>query len=158
MQLNTSRFGTLEINENDVYFFKYGVFGFENYKKFVFLNEEESMFSWLQSVDNPDLAFVIIRPIDFYYNYILDLDLPDANDLMIDDNSETEIFCIVVIPEDTSMMTGNLQGPIILNKSRMLGKQVISLNPEHKLKHFILDELKRKVELEKGDKAGEDNR
>ncbi|MGM0607894.1 MAG: flagellar assembly protein FliW [Candidatus Muiribacteriota bacterium] len=156
MKLKTTRFGELEITEEEIFYFKNGIFGFEKFKKYILLKEEDSLFSWLQSTENEELAFVLIRPVDFYYNYFLDIDGQDVNDLQVDENSNTEIYCIVVIPEDTSNMTGNLQGPIVLNKDKKIGKQVVSLNPKHKLRHYIVEDLKYKNEMEEKEKKDND--
>lgn len=157
MKLTTTRFGELEIKDNEIIYFKNGIFGFENFKKYILLNESGSMFSWLQSIDNEELAFVLIKPVDFYYNYVLDIDEPDVIDLNIREGDETVIYCIVVIPDDTSKMTGNLQGPVVINLSANVGKQVVSLNPKHKLKHPILEELNNKMKLEKSSQKGEED-
>ncbi|MCK9223903.1 MAG: flagellar assembly protein FliW [Candidatus Muirbacterium halophilum] len=149
MKLLTSRFGELEIKEEEVIYFKNGVFGFENFKKYILLNEGGSMFSWLQSIESSELAFVLVKPVEFVIDYILDIDEPDAQDLKIEENDDTTVFCIVIIPDDTSKMTGNLQGPIVINTTKNIGKQVISLNSKHKLKHPIVEELHKKMKKDK---------
>ena len=53
------------------------------------------------------------------------------------------VFAIVTIPENSSMMTANLQGPLILNRRTREGRQSISGNPRWGVRHVILDELAR---------------
>ncbi|PLX18720.1 MAG: flagellar assembly protein FliW [Candidatus Muiribacterium halophilum] len=156
MKLKTSRFGEIDIKPEEIYRFKNGIFGFENFRKFVLLKEDEGIFVWLQSIENGELAFVLINPMDFYYEYILDIDQNDAKDLQIKEDSKTEIFAIVVIPDDVNKMTANLQGPIVFNHTEKVAKQVISVNPEHHLKHKILEEMQNKSKMENND-SGEDN-
>ena len=156
MKLKTSRFGEIDIKPEEVYRFKNGIFGFENFRKFVLLKEDDGIFVWLQSIENGELAFVLINPMDFYYEYVLDIDQNDAKDLQIKEDSQTEIFAIVVIPDDVNKMTANLQGPIVFNHSEKVAKQVISVNQDHQLKHKILEEMQKKSKLENND-SGEDN-
>ncbi len=155
MKINTSRFGELTVSDDEKIVFTNGIFGFENFKDYILLNEEESMFSWLQSLDNEELAFVLVKPVDFYHNYILDIDEPDVRDLRLESDNETVIYSIVVIPDDTSQMTANLQGPIVINLTKNIAKQVISLNPRHKLRHNILEELQKKTEKDKSSSGKE---
>jgi len=157
MKLKTSRFGEIEIKPEEIYRFKNGIFGFENFRKFVLLKEDEGIFVWLQSVDNGELAFVLINPMDFYHEYVLDIDQNDAEDLQIKEDSQTEIFAMVVIPDDVNKMTANLQGPIVFNHSEKVAKQVISVNPDHQLKHRILEEMQRKSQMENKDNREDDN-
>ena len=157
MKLKTSRFGEIEIKPEEIYSFKNGIFGFENFRKFVLLKEDEGIFVWLQSIDNGELAFVLINPMDFYYEYVLDIDQSDAKDLEIKEDSQTEIFAIVVIPDDVNKMTANLQGPIVFNHTEKVAKQVISVNPDHQLKHKILEEMQKKSQMENKDNGEDDN-
>jgi flagellar assembly factor FliW len=53
-------------------------------------------------------------------------------------------FAIVTIPEDHKKMSANLQGPVIINREKRIGKQFISTNPDWKTRHYILDELSDK--------------
>jgi flagellar assembly factor FliW len=53
------------------------------------------------------------------------------------------VFAIVTIPENPSLMTANLQGPIIINPEKKLGRQAISMNDRYHVRHRILDEMKK---------------
>ena len=143
MKLNTSRFGEIDITEEEIITFSEGLFGFEEYKKYViFQMEEGNPLMWMQSIEEGSLAFIIIRPFEFNPKYSLQLSDVDVEDLGLTSPDDSDIFAIVVVPEDPSKMTANLQGPIVINRILKKGKQVISTSPKHKLKHFILDEMK----------------
>lgn len=142
MNINTARFGELEVNEDEIIHFKEGLFGFENLKRYlIFQMEEDNPLMWMQAIDDGDLAFILISPFEFRPNYSLKLADKDVEELSLSSPEDTDIFAIVVLPEDSSKMTANLQGPIVINKVKKLGKQVISTNPKHKLKHYILEEI-----------------
>ena len=143
MKLNTSRFGEIDVNEEEIITFSDGLFGFEDIKKYIiFQMEEDNPLMWMQSIEEGSLAFIIIRPFEFNPNYSLQLSDNDVEELGLTSPDDSDIFGIVVVPEDPSKMTANLQGPIVINRILKKGKQVISTSPKHKLKHFILDEMK----------------
>lgn len=146
MLVQTSRFGPLEVEEKDIVYFPEGIIGFEEAKKFtLFVQEDGGLFKWLQSTDIPELAFVLIQPEIFSLNYSLELSEADVKDLQIEDVKKVEIWAIVVIPKEPSLMTANLQGPIVINREKALGRQVISSNPKHRLRHLILEEMQSLV-------------
>ncbi|MBT3784322.1 flagellar assembly protein FliW [bacterium] len=144
MNINTSRFGELEVPAEDIITFPLGILGFDKTSRYVILNDPATEpLRWLQSVDNKDLAFVIIDPLRFRSEYTLDLSDEDVLDLKLSAPEEAILYAIVVIPKDNpEKMTANLQGPIVINANLMRAKQVISTNSSHKLKHFILEEMK----------------
>lgn len=147
MKYTTTRFGEIEFREDTALEFPEGIIGFEGYSKYVILGDNDnSMFCWLQSLENPDLAFVIVCPYDFMKNYSFEVSNPDVEFLSVTDNKALVVYAIVVIPEDPSKMTANLQAPLVINSSNRKGRQVVSLNPSHKLRHMILEEMQQKYE------------
>lgn len=139
MKLHASSFGEIEIDEENVLTFPEGIPGFEQYKKFVVINnpDEENPFDWLQSVENEDLAFVIINPFFVFPDY--DITIPESaiEKLKIKDETDIFVYTIVVVPENIEDMTTNLSGPIIINGKEKLGKQVILEDNRYITKHHI---------------------
>lgn len=139
MKLHASSFGEIEIDEENVLTFPEGIPGFEQYKKFIVINnpDEENPFDWLQSVDNEDLAFVIINPFFAFPDY--DITIPESaiEKLKIKDETDVFVYTIVVVPENLEDMTTNLSGPIIINGREKLGKQVILEDNRYTTKHYI---------------------
>lgn len=142
MKLNTKNFGEIEIDNQKIIHFPEGIPGFEDERQFVIINteDEENPFGWLQSVTNPDLAFVIINPFFAYPNY--DIIIPETaqKKLKINDEKDVVVFSIVVVPEDMEKMTANLLGPIIININEKLGKQVILDDDRYSTKHYIFQQ------------------
>lgn len=145
MQLETRHFGAIEIDENDIIDFSEGIPGFEDVKKFVIISsdEEGSPFKWLQSVDMPSLAFVIINPKVFKADYVVDVTDNEVGDLSIDDPNNVLIYSIVVVPEDISKMTANLKAPVLINTENNRGKQVIMEKGDYPIKYFFMEELQK---------------
>lgn len=144
MKVNTTRFGEIDVPEEDIIVFPQGILGFNKRSRYVILNDPSTEpLRWLQSLEDETLAFVIIDPLRFRSEYTVDLSDEDVSSLELNGPEEAIIYAIVVIPKDTpEKMTANLQGPIVINAAKMIAKQVISTNPKHKLKHFVLEEMK----------------
>jgi len=145
MQINTKHFGEINIDEQKIIEFPQGIIAFEEIKKYIIIeNEDKNIpFSWLQSVDNPDLAFVIINPFIFKSDYEFDIPEGVVDELEIIEKEDIAVFSIVVIPEDIKKMTANLLAPIVINTKKSRGKQIILNEYKYKTKHLILDELKK---------------
>ena len=151
MKLFTARFGEIEINREEIITFPDGILGFEDVKEYCIFNMEEgNPLMWMQSIDEPSLAFVIISPFAFKSDYLINLSDADTEFLKLKQAEDSQTFSIVVVPEDPNKMTANLQGPIIINSKEKIGKQVISSNPRHKTRHFILEEMNENQGGEQG--------
>ncbi len=141
MIAKTKPFGEIEVDERQKLSFPCGILGFETLHSFVLLDAAEPPFYWLQSLDEPEVAFVLIDPTFFKPDYTPDIAPSDLEEIGITDPDEQLVFTIVTIPEKQELMTANLQGPIIVNKKLKLGRQSISRNPRWMVRHFILEEL-----------------
>ena len=139
MKLHARSFGEIEINQEDILTFPEGIPGFEDSKRYIIINnpDEENPFDWLQSVDNGDLAFVIINP--FFVKPDYDIIIPESalEKLKIIDESDVALYSIVVVPEKIEDMTVNLTGPIVINVREKLGKQIILDDNRYTTKYYI---------------------
>jgi flagellar assembly factor FliW len=146
-QITTRPFGAIEINDDEILDFPDGLFGFDELKKFIILEEKDSPMVWLQSCDETDLAFVLLKVENFMPVYNPLMSQSDKSALKANDEKDLDIYAILTIPQDDpSKMTANLMGPVVINPKEKLGRQVISQNENYKTKHSVLDELKRKKE------------
>lgn len=145
MLLDTKRFGQIEIDENGILEFPEGIPGFEDVKKFVLLgsSDENSLFQWLQAVDNTDLTFVVVEPKRIWSDYEVDVDEEDVKMLGIDKESKVLVFSIVVVPEEVEKMTANLKAPILINASNKKGKQVIMDSCRYGIKNYIMEGVRK---------------
>ncbi len=138
MQIETSRFGAVEILEDRILEFPDGLVGFPALKRFLVIDEESSApFRWLQSLDEADLAYVAVEPKWMLPDYRIDLPPAVAARLGIAQPDDMSILVIVTIPEDPREMTANLRGPLVFNAASRKGAQLIldddSLSPRHRV-------------------------
>jgi flagellar assembly factor FliW len=145
IQLKTKKSGTVNINEKQIIDFPEGVLGFDYIKKFVLLDTEDqsSPLKWMQAIDEPDLAFIVIRPADFMAQYELVISQNDLHIVKAERLEDLLVFAIVTIPSNPAEMTANLQGPIIINPAARIGKQAILLTDRYSIKHRIIDEIRK---------------
>lgn len=146
MKLSTKHSGDIEINENKIINFLDGLPGFDDQKRFIIIDnsDEKVPFKWLQSLDDANLAFIIINPFLFKNDYEFDIPEYIIEKLKIKEEKDVIVYSIVLIPEDITKMTANLLGPVIINTKEMLGKQIVLDDNRYKTKHFILEEAKAK--------------
>lgn len=127
MKISTINFDKIEIVEDKIILFEEGLPAFEDEKQFVIiLNEDEdNPFHFLQSINTPELSFVILNPFEIFKDY--DILLPEIaiSKLKVKNEEDVLIYTMVIIPEDMTKMTTNLLGPIVINQKQKLGKQVI---------------------------------
>lgn len=139
-------FGELEVSEENIIFFEEGIPAFENLKKFVIIKEEESPFYWLQSIEDKDIAFVIINPFEIKPDY--EFDLPDevVSKLEITSAQDVAVFSIVVIPEDVKQTRVNLKAPIIINVNKRKGMQYLLDDERYPLRYYLFENSNSNVQ------------
>lgn len=138
MLITSTRFGQIEIDDNDLIRFPHALPGFPEEKTFAFLPyQPDSPFAFLQSVNEPDLTFVIVEPFVFFKEYSFHLDDTVAMELGLFDDNTPKIFTIVRIPEKTEEMTANLLAPIIINWNNRTGLQIVLEKSPYTVRHRL---------------------
>lgn len=130
MIIATEHLGNIEYSENDVLSFAHGIPGFEEEKQFILIPAEdiEFPFSYLQSVQSADLAFIVTDPFLFVENYDFELSSSDATALNVkndEDLADISVLTIVTIPNDVDQTTINIMAPIVINHASKVGRQVL---------------------------------
>lgn len=128
----------MEIAQQDIVSFEGAIFGFESYKKFVFLFQEDisEHFVWLQSVEEPDLCFILVEPGLVAENYSPALPA-DVEELL--GGGEYMCLLMTVIKEDFHNSTVNLRSPIVVNSTTKKAAQVI-LEGDYPIRHPLLNQ------------------
>jgi flagellar assembly factor FliW len=138
MQIETTRFGTIQVSESSIIHMPDGMIGFEDYKRYIILEEKpNSPFKWLQAVDNPSLAFVVINPTDFVSDYEIELNDEQTEALDLRDPCEAAVLTTVTISKKEGLVTTNLVGPIVINSRTLRAKQIVLQNEKYGIKHVI---------------------
>jgi flagellar assembly factor FliW len=140
MTLQTKAYGPVEIDEKQILAFPQGLLGFEEYHQFALIDAHKKPFFWLQSTEESQIAFILIKPSIFHEGYDPGVGPEDFGDIGASGVEDCLEFAIVTIP-DNGPMTANLQGPLYICKKTRQGKQCISPRDEYRTKHDILEEM-----------------
>lgn len=161
MELMT-KLGTLQVDEEKIIHFPVGILGFSEYHRYVIVEQEGSVFSFLQSVDEPDLSFVVIMPELVCCDYSVQLNDEDIDLLKVESPEDGKLYGIVTIPENVAEMTVNLQAPVVINTKELVGAQLIIQGDTYHTKHNVLAEmhknaylLQKQREMQEGEKIRE---
>ncbi|MCC6954215.1 MAG: flagellar assembly protein FliW [Deltaproteobacteria bacterium] len=127
IKIHTTRFGELEVSRASLIQVVAGLVGFPQSKSFVLL-DYTAPFSWLQSTENPDLAFVVVNAAEFGDNYVFELPFGDR-ELELGKDDEVAIFNVVSIRPNAVDSTVNLKAPVIVNLRNRRGRQIILDDP-----------------------------
>ncbi|MDD5789364.1 MAG: flagellar assembly protein FliW [Spirochaetia bacterium] len=144
MQVETKTMGTVTVDENQIVTFPNGLYGFEEYHRYAIIEAEYQPFYWLQSLDEKNLAFIIVDPFLLVSDYELDIDDRTLCEIGIDSPGDVILFAIITIPADGSAVTANLQGPVVINRKNSLALQVILSDSKWTTKHNIIKALNKK--------------
>ena len=124
MEITTSRFGTLNVDDERVMTFPRGLLGFPDYTRYALIQTGEgNYFFWLQCVDDPNLAFVVTDPTIFFKDYEIPLREETQQDLSLSDANFAQVF--VICNKVGEWLTGNLLGPIVVNVQNRLAQQIV---------------------------------
>ncbi|MNJ92737.1 Flagellar assembly factor FliW [compost metagenome] len=146
MIISTSRFGKVELKEEDVLTFPEGMLGFADLRKFALLDDpNDEIFAWLQSCESPQIAFPVLEPELFSMNYKANLTKGDMEALKLTSSDKARYFSIVTIPDDPTQMTANLKAPVVVNVADRMGRQCVLQDNNLAIREPIFTKLQQRV-------------
>ena len=137
MQVRTTRFDMVEVAEDRVITIPKGLLGFSKQTRFCLLEPgEDACFFWLQSIEEPDLAFVVTDPNLFVADYSVPIRPDQMGDLGLAQLQDAQVFCIVNKVDGT--LTGNLQGPLVVNTLTRTAEQFVLAEKRWTTRHPLV--------------------
>ena len=129
-----TRFGEVEYDESSLLHFPAGLIGFPNLHGFIVMpNRKEGPLFWIQSVDDPDIAFILTDPTNFFLDYAVIPESSERNLLRIEEGDECFVLSVVTVPPDQKI-TVNLSAPILYAPKTNRAIQIILENSSYKPK------------------------
>lgn len=127
MKISTTRFGEIEIEQERIFDFVMPIIGFNNISKYIILDlKQDNFFKWLQSVEDPSLAFPIVSVFSMNVDYSIDLPDNVVENLKINKVESVLVMNIASIPQDNPQGTTiNLLAPLVFNLDELLAGQII---------------------------------
>ena len=152
MQLDTLRFGIVEVDQEKVIDFSDGIPGLEQYRKYALLQFEDSYpIVWLQSMDDMGICLPVLDTFKVLPDYVFDIDDTDVKALELNSPDELHVVSVVVIPEDIQGMTVNLAAPIIINTNTGNARQIVLSGSEYNVRAPVFQQICNAVAREEGD-------
>jgi len=140
VEIETSRFGTLAVDEGEVISLPEGMIGFMGLTRFIlFRHKEGSPFLWLQSLEDGELAFVLMDPLLLVSDYDLNITPEDTALLGIEtpDHSVQAWAVVNIGRQDPPEITANLLAPLVINPRTRLGKQIVLFESPYAIRHPV---------------------
>jgi flagellar assembly factor FliW len=141
IKLASTRFGVMEVDDDDIIRFPVGIPGFENRHSWILVGDDDNAIMWIQSTDEGSLALPVVTPDTIKSDY--NAKIPrEFLDLIGDTNVEDiAILIVVTIPPGRPWdMTANLRSPIVINRQSRVAVQSIALNEEYDFRYRVLEE------------------
>jgi flagellar assembly factor FliW len=126
MQIQSTRFGMLEVRDDTVVTFPDGLIGLPGTNYVLVAQTDRTPFYWLHSVGYADLAVPVTTPWLFFSGYEVDIPDDEAKRLGLAESNQAEIFCVVRAAAELAGFTINLAGPVIVNSEARLGRQILN--------------------------------
>lgn len=137
MNVQTTRFGVVDVDESRIITFPAGLLGFSSYKRYALLQpDDDAVFFWLQSIDSPELAFVVTDPSLWVQDYEVPIRREQMTDLKLDRLENAQVF--VIVNKHDRMLTANLQGPLVINVNSCEGIQLVLAEKRWLTRHEIV--------------------
>lgn len=137
MLVKTTRFGTLQVPQDDQLTFPAGLIGLEECRGWVLLGDAENeALGWLQSTARPELALAVVSPRRFVPDYQFRVYRSELAPLELARPQDAHVLAIV--GKRDGGITLNLKAPLVLNVARHLGRQVLA-NDDHSACHRLTD-------------------
>lgn len=137
MKVETTRFGQIEVDENRLINFPDGLLGFpENYCFALVQTNDEGNFFWLQSIERPELAFVVCDPLLFVPDYQVPVKTDDLEKINL--KSMDNVQVLIIVNKIRRTLTGNLQGPLVINVLNRHGRQLVLSEKKYSTRHPLM--------------------
>jgi flagellar assembly factor FliW len=124
-RITTTRFGTVEVEADDVILFPEGLIGMADCRRWVFLADaQDDALAWMQSVDRPEIALAVVGPRRYVPNYRMHVARRELDPLKLSSPGAAQV--LVIVSRSECSITLNLKAPLVINLEHRLGRQVIT--------------------------------
>ena len=137
MNVETTRFGVVDVDENRIITFPTGLLGFSSFTRYALLQpDEDAAFFWLQCIDAPELAFVVTDPSLWVRDYQVPIRREQMDELGLDKLENAQVF--VILNKHDRTLTGNLQDPLVINIVSRNAMQLVFADKRWTTRHEII--------------------
>ncbi len=143
MVVQTGRFGQIEVSSDEIIQIPSGILGFPDDRDFCLVDSaDDTLILWLQSLNNPLLAFPLLEPKIFKPEYIVRLSAAELRELRLQSIKDASVFTILTLPQNLTEMTANMKAPLVINTKQKIAKQVVLQENDQPIKLPMFKELR----------------
>lgn len=102
-----------------------GLLGFPEVDRYLLMSTELEGVFWLQAKGCSALSFVLADPFMLVPGFSLDLGEAEVGLLGASNPADLAVFAILTLRGQGSDVTANLQGPVVIDVNRRVGRQVV---------------------------------
>jgi flagellar assembly factor FliW len=137
MDINTRDFGVIQVEEDALYEFPQGIYGFEEDTQFAIFKQDfdEVSFLYLQSTKNIVPCFLVFEPWDLYPGYAPVMSAEDLKACKVDSIDDLIFLVIATVPDSIEDVSINIKSPVVLNPKTREARQVILENPDYTVRY-----------------------
>ncbi|MGW8193926.1 MAG: flagellar assembly protein FliW [Desulforhopalus sp.] len=137
MKRIVTRFGEVEYAPENLLCFPSGLIGFDTLRNFIVMpNPKKGPLFWIQSIDDPAVAFILTDPTNFFLDYKVLPDDAERQQLLIDEQDQCHALSVVTVTPG-QQVTVNLAAPILYAPKTNRAIQVILENSEYSTKSSL---------------------
>ncbi len=137
MLIETTRFGTVDVDDTRIIRFADGLLGFPEHRRYALIQTApDPVFFWLQSVDDPYVAFVVCDPLAFVPDYRAPIRSDDLKALGAADVADTQL--LVIVNKVDGHLTGNLLGPLVIGATSLQARQLVLSDKRYSTRHRLM--------------------
>ena len=137
MKKITTRFGEVEYDPEKIIHFPEGLIGFELLRDFIVMpNVKDGPLFWIQSIDDPQIAFVLTDPTNFFLDYRVQPGKKEKAALGIENGDEYFALSVVTV-QVGGTVTLNLAAPILFLPKNNRAMQIILEDSRYTTKHAL---------------------
>jgi flagellar assembly factor FliW len=140
VKIDTTRFGEIGIKESELILMQGPIFGFEHLSRFVLLlHNDDTPLWWLQSIEDPSIAFVVVNPRIVKPDYNPTIFVEDLELLDIKSSDHTALLAIVTVRSQPLRVTANLKAPILINAETRIARQIVLEDANYPIQYDVMD-------------------
>jgi flagellar assembly factor FliW len=137
MLVQTTRFGQVDVDEERIILFPAGLLGFSSYRRYALLQpDDQGIFFWLQSIEAPDLAFVVTDPALWVADFQAQIRREQMDELELADLADAQV--LVIVNKRDGALTANLQGPLVINAKNCRAMQLVLAEKRWTTRHTLM--------------------
>ena len=125
LTLDSLLLGRLDIRSSTVFTFPAGLPGFVTLRRFALVDTQRDDLIWMQSMDDAALTFLLGDPFALVPGFEVDLPASDLATVGASASPTSLLLLAVVLLDGGEPRALNLQSPIVLDREKRVGRQVV---------------------------------